>query len=152
MWPSSSQRDGGGSKDSYLWVQPRKKACMLSPSLCPGDQLLTQSHSPGDPLGISPITAAYRGAGGVLVSSPREGIPGPLRACSFCGFACSDTSLEDRCCHCLCVCSGADPRPPLYPSLSVVSDVGGRWLECTVLEVTMLPVGPRYPDVLTDPR
>ena len=37
---------------------------------------------------------------------------------------------------------GADPVPSLYPSRSVISDIG----------VTMLPVGPRYPDVLTDPR
>ena len=108
---------------------------------------------PGDPLGISLITAAYRGAAGSSDIQPMsEGIPGPLHVSPFCFFTCSDTSPEARCCHYRVFAQGADPLPSLYPSRSVISDIGGRRLERTVLEVTVLPVGPRYPDVLSDPR
>ena len=116
-------------------------------------RFLTLSQHPEDPLGISLIMAAYRGGAGSSDIQPMsEGIPGPLHVSPFCFFTCSDTSPEARCCHYRVFAQGADPLPSLYPSRSVISDIGGRRLERTVLEVTVLPVGPRYPDVLSDPR
>ena len=126
-----------------LGVATEERGCVLSPPLHPADQVPHPITARPGTLWASPqswlLTEELEG---VLTSSPR--VRGSRVPCVFL-LSVSLPAVIQWYFSVLPLpgfCSGADPLPSLYPSLSVISDIGGRWLERTVLEVTMLPAGP----------